>query len=109
MSIEVACPNCSSTLKAPEGMAGKKARCKKCKHSFRIPGGGGGESDIDSVGDSEQLSVVRESPFSFSEPTPEAKPQPANRPAKTSEANSEAKPAAIDNPFGLPSAVRLQL
>ncbi|MBM3982997.1 MAG: hypothetical protein FJ304_22535, partial [Planctomycetes bacterium] len=36
--IEVSCPNCSAKLKAPDGMAGKKAKCKKCGTGFRVPG-----------------------------------------------------------------------
>lgn len=36
--VEVACPGCGVKLKAPETMIGKKAKCKKCQVSFRIPG-----------------------------------------------------------------------
>ena len=38
MPLAVPCPNCGAILKAPEGMAGRKARCKKCRHRFRLPG-----------------------------------------------------------------------
>ena len=38
MSIEVACPQCSTRLKAPDRSAGRKVRCKKCNNSFRLPG-----------------------------------------------------------------------
>ena len=37
--LQVACPGCQSPLKAPESMAGKKAKCKRCGTSFRLPGG----------------------------------------------------------------------
>src|SRR5207253_3738947 len=36
--VEVACPGCGAKLKAPDNMAGKKAKCKKCGKGFRIPG-----------------------------------------------------------------------
>ncbi|MBN9119825.1 MAG: hypothetical protein J0I06_11810, partial [Planctomycetes bacterium] len=36
--VEVSCPNCGTKFKAPDNMAGKKARCKKCNTAFRIPG-----------------------------------------------------------------------
>jgi hypothetical protein len=39
MAIDVRCPECGSVLKAPEQAAGKKAKCKKCGTSFRVPGG----------------------------------------------------------------------
>ncbi|MCS6866111.1 MAG: hypothetical protein RMJ56_04750 [Gemmataceae bacterium] len=35
--VEVTCPGCGVKLKAPETMIGKKAKCKKCQISFRIP------------------------------------------------------------------------
>ena len=79
----VACPGCKATLKAPEEMAGKKAKCKKCGVSFRIPGGA--EPTGDSVGDSQFLSAMdvpipaaaaaAANPFDFGgEPEPPAKP-----------------------------------
>ncbi len=103
MSIEVPCPNCQSVLKAPDGMAGKKARCKKCQHPFRIPGTA--IAPVDSVADSEHLSVVAPSPFAFdgsAEATP-VSPLPSAKPLKSS------KPVAVpaeepDNPFSMPSA-----
>lgn len=55
MPVEVACPGCGSKLKAPDNMIGKKAKCKKCMTSFRIPGGDPG---VDSAGDSQMLSVI---------------------------------------------------
>ena len=35
--VEVACPGCGAKLKAPDNMAGKKAKCNKCSKKFRIP------------------------------------------------------------------------
>jgi hypothetical protein len=52
--VEVACPGCKTVLRAPDNMAGKKARCKKCNTPFRIPGPAAG----DSVGESQMLSAV---------------------------------------------------
>ena len=55
MPVEVACPGCGSKLKAPDNMIGKKAKCKKCLTSFRIPGE---VPEHDSASDSQMLSVV---------------------------------------------------
>lgn len=55
-AVEVACPGCKTPLKAPENMGGKKARCKKCGTSFRIPGDKPPKGDT--VGDSHVLSAV---------------------------------------------------
>src|SRR2546430_2001351 len=53
--VAVPCPGCGAVLKAPDTMAGKKAKCKKCDTRFRIPG----ESQSgDSVGDSQMLSTL---------------------------------------------------
>jgi hypothetical protein len=93
MSVDIACPQCKGILKAPPGMAGKKARCKRCQHAFRIPGGEPGAED--SVSDSQDLSVVADAPFAFdapAEPPPAAK-KPAAKPAA----------AAADNPFAIPT------
>ncbi|HZT83753.1 MAG TPA: hypothetical protein VFA26_26215 [Gemmataceae bacterium] len=38
MPITTACPNCQATVKAPDDMAGKKARCPKCQGVFVMPG-----------------------------------------------------------------------
>ena len=57
--VEVACPGCQAVLKAPDTMAGKKARCKRCNTSFLIPGGA---AKADSVGESQQLSAVAPTP-----------------------------------------------
>jgi hypothetical protein len=70
MPVEVSCPGCSAKLKAPENMIGKKAKCKKCFTSFRIPGPAG---TPDSVGESQMLSVV-------SAPTPPLPPAPEDIP-----------------------------
>ncbi len=113
MSIEVPCPNCQSVLKAPDGMAGKKARCKKCQHSFRIPGEAAGP--VDSVADSEHLSAIAPSPFAFdgsAEATPVSPPPPAKptRAVKPAVAEKRKAPAPVDdaepiadNPFSIPS------
>lgn len=95
MSLDVACPHCQTRLKAPEGMAGKKARCKKCQQSFRIPG-----PDDASDGDAGQLSVVGDSPFSFNGDAPA--PEPAKPAAKK---KSAPPPPAGSNPFAVPDAV----
>lgn len=50
MAVEVPCPKCRSVLRAPEGMPGKKVRCKKCGEGFRLPGAvpanGSGDSQM---------------------------------------------------------------
>src|SRR5438552_13276555 len=35
--LEVPCPGCKTVLKAPAEAAGRKAQCKKCGATFRIP------------------------------------------------------------------------
>lgn len=97
MSIEVACPQCKCILKAPQGMEGKKARCKRCRTAFRIPGEKV-DSGSDSTGDPENLSVVSESPFSFDAP---ASPPVPDKPAvkKTS-----ASATPNENPFAAVTA-----
>jgi hypothetical protein len=72
-------------------MAGKKARCKKCRESFRIPGGPPRDDDD---GDSHHLSVADPLPAL---PTPPANPF----------AFDEAPPAggAVDQPTPVPPAV----
>lgn len=52
--VVVACPGCHSTLKAPDHMAGKKAKCKKCGTSFHVPGA----SSTDTSSESQLLSTV---------------------------------------------------
>ena len=52
--LEVSCPGCGAKLKAPDTMAGKKAKCKKCGAPFRIPGAPAGES----IGEPQALSVL---------------------------------------------------
>lgn len=37
MSIETKCPHCGTSYTLDDALAGKKARCKKCKNVFAIP------------------------------------------------------------------------
>jgi len=37
MTITVTCSQCSKTFKAPDGAAGRKARCPSCGHALEIP------------------------------------------------------------------------
>lgn len=53
--VEVSCPNCGARLKAPDNMAGKKAKCKKCGKGFRIPGPAPAS---ESAGDGQALSAM---------------------------------------------------
>lgn len=55
MPIEVVCPKCQSRLRAPDEVAGKNVRCKKCQEKFKVPNPG---PAVDSVGDTQQLSVL---------------------------------------------------
>jgi hypothetical protein len=90
-------------LKVPEGTAGKKARCKKCKYSFHIPGEP--TAPVDPVDDSEHLSVI-DSPFSFAAPAPAKEPAKKEIPPPSKEVNKKpgASPAAGDNPFAVATA-----
>lgn len=55
MPIDVVCPKCQSRLRAPDEVVGKNVRCKKCQEKFKVPNPG---SPFDSVGDTQQLSVL---------------------------------------------------
>jgi hypothetical protein len=76
MSVEVPCPQCGAVLKAPPGMGGKKARCKKCQHSFRLPGDAAPDASAEE--ESQQLSVVDQPAFSFEGPADGAMATPAS-------------------------------
>jgi hypothetical protein len=52
--VEVSCPSCRAKLKAPDSLAGKKAKCKKCGTGFRVPGP---VPASETVGDGEALSA----------------------------------------------------
>jgi hypothetical protein len=76
MSVDVACPQCQSVLKAPPGMAGKKARCKRCNHAFRIPGGDADLPAVPLVGEeSTQLNTI-DAPFGFGDSSAAAGDEP---------------------------------
>jgi hypothetical protein len=94
-ALQVPCPGCNTTLKAPDTMAGKKARCKKCNTAFRLPGGTGGES----VGDSQMLSAM-------DLPAPAAKtPAARDEVFAATVADDEPLPAAVADDDPLPAAV----
>lgn len=91
--VEVACPGCRAPLKAPPGMAGKKARCKKCNTPFRIPGGTG----ADAVGDSQALSAADPPPGAppAEEVVPAALPVEDDEPLAASVAEDDEPLAAV--------------
>ncbi|MGL4421314.1 MAG: hypothetical protein ACRCZF_11655, partial [Gemmataceae bacterium] len=107
MTTDVSCPNCQAKLKVPPGMAGKKAKCKQCGTSFRIPGENpntppsGADSVAESIGlsvaDNAALRVVSASanPFSFegggTDPSPALAPPSAELP-------TAAAPPKADSP-----------
>src|SRR3954451_19245396 len=95
--LEVACPGCNTKLKAPDTSAGKKAKCKKCGTSFRLPGPPSG-----TAGGAQMLSAVdvpaaEPNPFALDAlpppppppPAPPKRPEPAGRPLAP-----QAEPAA---------------
>lgn len=67
MPIDVVCPKCLSRLRAPDEVVGKSVRCKKCQEKFKVPNPG---PPVDSVGDTQQLSVLEM-------PLPKLAPKPA--------------------------------
>lgn len=93
MSVEVTCPGCQATLKAREGLTGKKAVCRKCGKTFRIPGG---PPAGDSAGEAEAFSLddatpaPGDNPFDFSAPIP---PPPSPPPPSPPVATGGSKPA----------------
>lgn len=50
-TIEVSCPSCGAKLKADANMSGRKAKCKKCGTTFRLPGQKVSAPVADSLGD----------------------------------------------------------
>ncbi len=97
MLVEVPCPGCGAKLKIPDNMTGKKARCKKCKTSFRIPGA----STSDSVGESHALSVVSMPAIPTED---ESVPMAAAVEEDELPPSSKSAPAAANNISSLPSA-----
>ena len=104
--LVVACPGCQSTLKAPEHMAGRKAKCKKCGTSFRIPGGEPPAGDTS--GDGQMLSAMdlpipsgESNPFDFGgEAPPKAVVEPpAKQPAPLPKPMAKPVPAAQPKPL----------
>ena len=57
MSIEVPCPNCRSVLRAPDEAAGRRVKCKKCEHRFRLPGAAEAPN-AGAIEESQLLSVI---------------------------------------------------
>ncbi|MFO0796707.1 MAG: hypothetical protein U0804_04465 [Gemmataceae bacterium] len=94
--LEVACPGCQAVLKTPDTAAGKKARCKRCNTSFRIPGA----PAADSVGDSQQLSAVVPAPVLKPPPPPDD-----DIPSATAVDDDEPFPASVADDEPLPAAV----
>ena len=94
--VEVACPGCKTVLKAPDTMAGKKAKCKKCGERFIVPGGNPG----DSGGESQMLSALdtpaappAADPFDFMGGAAEP-PPPPRKPSKVEPVPEPRKPKA---------------
>src|SRR5438046_513106 len=87
--LEVACPGCKAGLTAPESMAGKKARCKKCGTAFTIPGGNG-----EAAGESQMLSAVEvpAAPAAAPAAKPAPRPAPAPPPAAGSPFDFDGEP-----------------
>jgi len=95
MPVEVACPNCQTKLRAPDGMAGRKARCKKCSTPFVIPGA--------DTAASEDSTMMLSSFDALSAPADPARaatatPAKAAAPAKPAAPAVTAKPAAAVPP-----------
>jgi hypothetical protein len=108
--VDVPCPNCGAKLKAPDNMAGKKAKCKKCGKVFRIPGAA---PSADTVGDGQAVPVLAlpapgdETEVLMAEPVAElplpAAPAPASPVALTSAKDISALPSADPFDFSKPA------
>ncbi len=113
--VEVSCPNCGAKLKAPDNMAGKKAKCRKCTKTFRLPGTpvaeSAGDADVplaDLIETSPPPPPAKTAgplpsadPFDFSDPPDPPKPAPAKpqaAPAKPPATPAPAKPVAPSKP-----------
>lgn len=99
--LEVPCPGCQAVLKAPDTMAGKKARCKRCNTPFRIPGA----PAADSVGDSQQLSAVVPPPAPRKAAAAPPPPPEDDIPAATAVDDDEPFSASVAEDDPLPAVV----
>jgi len=89
MPVVVQCPKCRAKLRGPDELAGKSVRCKGCREKFRIPGAEGG---LDSMTETQQLSVVKSSPALPASPLPNA-----FVPAAVAPAGTAANPLPLDD------------
>jgi hypothetical protein len=71
--IEFSCGSCGKRIKAPDNLAGKRARCPQCQTAVEVPGGGIPPAPIQAA------PQPAGSPFHFDEPDPQADPD-ARRP-----------------------------
>lgn len=58
MSVEVACPNCTKRLRAPEKQLGKKVKCPHCKQPFALGSTEQGEQWNVQIADGQQFGPV---------------------------------------------------
>src|SRR5262245_50561950 len=107
--LEVACPGCGAKLKAPDTSAGRKAQCKKCGTSFRLPG-----SAAASAGEAQMLSAVdvpaaEPSPFALDALLASPPPAPPKTPEPAAKSLApQAEPAGSDDPFNFGSVTEPQ-
>jgi hypothetical protein len=102
MPVVVPCPKCAAKLKAPDGTAGKKVRCKSCGTSFRIPGG---PAVADSIGDADVpvADLIEDAPAAPAAPVP-AKPAAPVSALASADPFDFGKPKAPSAPIPAPAA-----
>jgi hypothetical protein len=62
MTASVACPHCRTTHSFPDGMVGKRARCRQCLNLFMVSALAGVGTPVDDVDTQEQSAKVKPAP-----------------------------------------------
>jgi predicted Zn finger-like uncharacterized protein len=106
MSVEIACPHCSTRIKAPESALGRTVRCPKCKNQFVATAIGSqpvvtlSETDLAALPDSRSAS-----PFDFDAvaTTPTVAAAAATAATRGSTASPPARPQPVPPPAPVPA------
>ena len=77
--IAFSCRRCATRFKVPDGLAGKKARCKKCGQNLQVPQARAAAASVAATGLFRMGAVQAEQPAAPATPKPDTKPrgQPA--------------------------------
>jgi predicted Zn finger-like uncharacterized protein len=70
MPINVACPHCGSSLKAPDSAAGRQVKCPKCTQLFAVPAANGGPAPVKAAAPPPARRAAAPPEEDFEEPEP---------------------------------------